>query len=216
MRTARYFRLVLQALVVALLALGSACSSDSSSGKGDPDVAQVEDTATANPDTASDVAQPDVATKDNTQPEGDVTTDLASGDAPADDQTAAADTAGDWSYCDAKVDTNCLEIHRGESVFYQRISKFDTLEFDDEGTPRTVVKLSDLIQAEITETPENFRYQVFGTDEYTFGGYASWDQVMQGYMEVGARRVIWEPTLELPDSWGVKDSYRIQLSPAGN
>ena len=118
--------------------------------------------------------------------------------------------------CDGLGDSDCVQVHRGESVFYRRPSHFESLQVMDRDTPRTVIRLTALIDAEVTDDPVAWRYQFIGVDNYTFGGFATWDQLQQGYMEVGSRRVIWDPTLELPDSWRVKDTWRVVLSPAGS
>lgn len=117
--------------------------------------------------------------------------------------------------CDGLIDANCVQIHRGEAVFFRRPSGFPAFDLTDRGTVRTVIRLHALIDAEVAADPTAWRYQFFGTDNYTFGGYATWEQVLQAYMELGARRIIWEPALELPDSWRVKDTFRIVLSPKG-
>lgn len=208
--------------VVVSMAVGSAgCSSDSQSNTTpEKDVAETPDTAQE-----EDLAQVDL----QVQPDAlDVTVpeDLATEDVP-DPQDLGIDQAVEpelvpdeqvedpWAFCDALTDTNCLEIVRGEKTWYQKLDRHATMQFDDKGTPRTVVRLSDLIESDIASDPGLWRYQIFGTDGFTFGGFATWDQMMQGYMELGARRVVWEPVLELPDSWRVKDSYQIVLSPAG-
>jgi hypothetical protein len=117
--------------------------------------------------------------------------------------------------CDSLGNKDCVEIRRGEKVFYRHVSDYDVTDYDDKGTVRTVIRLYDLVDEHVAAEPEKWRYQLFGTDGFTFGGFANWDQMLQGYMEVGSRRVVWEPILELPESWRVKDTYRIEMSPAG-
>lgn len=209
------------AVVLFLMAGYAGCSSDTES---DPtpgnDVAVTPDTAVeedlaqvdlqVQPD-AKDVAVPeDLATEDVPDPKDQGTDQAVEPELVPDEQVEDP-----WAFCDALTDTNCLEIVRGEKTWYQKLDRHPTIQFDDEGTPRTVVRLSDLIESDIAADPGLWRYQIFGTDGFTFGGFATWDQMMQGYMELGARRVVWEPALELPDSWRVKDSYQIVLSPAG-
>ncbi len=220
---------VLAALAVAgLLAIAAwGCDSDSGSGGNDgkdtagpaEDVPEAQDvqegadllaeTGEQTPETA---AQPDGRSPDDgiESPDSGMS-EVAEDLADADEVTPGI--PGDK--CDAMTDKNCVEIHRGESVFYRHIDYYPTFEFDDKGTVRTVIHLHELIDPEVAEEPDAWRYQIFGTDGYTFGGYAEWDHMLQGYMEVGVRRVVWEPALELPDSWRVKDAYLITLSPAG-
>ncbi len=193
--------------------LVSACSSQESSNEEPKDLKA---------DVSLDVRE-DVSVDVAPELKAEVASDLISEDVTdvAADSTVEPEIQVDtvvedkWAFCDVATDTNCIEIVKGESVFYQKIGRHPTMEFDDEGTPRTVVRLSDLIEADAIPEPDAWRYQIFGSDGFTFGGYASWDQMMQGYLEVGARRVVWEPVLELPDSLRVKDSVRIVLSPAG-
>jgi hypothetical protein len=219
--------LTILAAACLLAAAGWGCGGDSGgSGNGGKDSSgPVEDVPAA--DDASDgndlgadaarvepdgVVGPDgIRPQDGVEPLDGPASEVGEGLAVADEVTSGI--PGDP--CDAMTDKNCVEIHRGESVYYRHIDYYPTSEFDDKGTVRTVIDLADLIDPEVAEEPDAWRYQIFGTDGYTFGGYAQWDQVLQGYMEVGDRRVVWEPALELPDSWRVKDAYLITLSPAG-
>ncbi len=116
--------------------------------------------------------------------------------------------------CDGMTETDCVEIHIGERVYPLRLGSFTPFAYDDEGESKMVVTLSDLIIEEATETPQNFRYQIWGTDGYTFGGYATYTNMQNGYIEVATRRVIFDPAQELPNSYNVKDTYKITLSPA--
>lgn len=117
--------------------------------------------------------------------------------------------------CDSITDKNCIQIQRGESIYYRRPAEYKSFEYNDKGITRTVIRLSEMFDANIAENLTKWRYSLLATDGYTFGGYASWDQITQGYLELGSRRVMWEPILELPDSWRVKDLYKIVLSPTG-
>lgn len=176
-------------------------------GGAGPDPADV---TTAEDDGAGDPGDPPDAAGDAGQGEdapatpGDVTVD------PGTDPGTEPDPT-----CDASIDANCVQIHRGEAVFHRRPSGFPAFDLDDRGTVRTVIRLHALIDAEVAADPAAWRYQFFGTDNYTFGGYATWEQVLQAYLELGTRRILWEPALELPDSWRVKDTFRIVLSPKG-
>jgi hypothetical protein len=202
--------LVALAAASLLMLVGWGCGGDSGgSGIGGKDaLGPVEDVTPATDVSAGTDPGPDngeVEPPDGQSPEV--------GEDPAVADEVASGIPGDP--CDAMTDKNCVEIHRGESVYYRHIDYYPTSEFDDKGTVRTVIDLADLIDPEVAAEPDAWRYQIFGTDGYTFGGYAEWDHMLQGYMEVGARRVVWEPALELPDSWRVKDAWLITLSPAG-
>jgi len=135
---------------------------------------------------------------------GEGTTDLSSS---ADQGQEVPET------CDALGNAECMEIQRGEAVTHRWLARYSSFSYDDRGTERTVIRLAELIDAEVTATPERFRYQVYGSDGYTFGGYATWEQLQQAYVELGSRRIIFEPALELPHSYAVKDAYLIVLSP---
>jgi hypothetical protein len=100
-------------------------------------------------------------------------------------------------------------------MYYRRLDTYTTVDIDDDGTMRTCVALPDLIDDAVTTTPEDFRYQIYGTDGYTYGGFATWTNMLDGYVELGNRRIYWDPSQLLPSSWYVKDSYLIVLSPAG-
>ena len=148
---------------------------------------------------------------------GDTTTlDAAALDAAALD-AAPPDAGVDAAprTCTALTDTGCLEVVRGETTYYRFLGDYTTIEFDDNGTTRTVVPLGDLIDAEVAPVPADWRYQIYGSDGYVFPGYATWTNMQNGYIEVGTRKVVWDTSQALPDSWRVKDSYRIVLSPAG-
>ncbi|MBN2495908.1 MAG: hypothetical protein JXR96_15055 [Deltaproteobacteria bacterium] len=117
--------------------------------------------------------------------------------------------------CDGLEDTNAFEIQRGESSFCRYLDRFESFEFQDGDYTRTVIRLAELVDAEVAEVPEDFRYMIYGTDGYTFGGYATWDNIQNGYIELGTRRVVWEPSQELPHSFRVKDAYLMVCTPAG-
>jgi hypothetical protein len=139
----------------------------------------------------------------------------ADADADADAEAEAEAEATEPGPCDGLTDTNCIEILLGETTHSRRLDSYATQEIDDAGTMRTVVFLPDLIDAWVTTTPENYRYQMFGTDGYVFGGYATWTNMLNGYIELSIRRLYWDPSQLLPNSWNVRDVYRIVLTPAG-
>lgn len=121
--------------------------------------------------------------------------------------------------CDPMTDNNCFEVDKGETKVLRLINKCASFDYNDvdqgETTVRTVIKLTDLVGTDVVGDPENWQYQVYGTDGYTFGGYATWTNVLHGYMDVNERRVVFEPEQNLPRSYRVKDSYRMVISPAG-
>jgi hypothetical protein len=118
------------------------------------------------------------------------------------------------SACSVIDDTDCIEIYLGESIHHYRISDFTVVDYEREGETLAGIRLSDLIDSGVTDSPDNFRYQVWGSDGYTFGGYASWSNMQNGYMELDSRTLFFELSQELPDSYNVKDSHKITLSPA--
>jgi len=185
-------------LLAALLAAPVACGGD------DDDGDTIEDTADASD--ADDTAAEDVVeeTTDTTPDADDVPGEA---DAPPEEV--------DPGPCDGMTDTNCLQIQLGEEMFYRRLDGYETQDIDDEGTTRTVVYLPDLIDEAITATPEDYRYQGYGTDGYTYGGFATWENMLNGYIELGNRRLYWDPSQLLPNSWNIRDTYLLVLSPAG-
>jgi hypothetical protein len=190
-------------LVLALLAGPPACDSGDDDGTADAtDTADARDAADA-----ADAADGEGA--DDASPDG------ADGETEAGGEADAEPDGVDAGPCDGMTDTNCVEVQVGERTYYRRLDEYDTVDIDDEGTTRTCVPLPDLIDAEVTATPEDFRYQVYGTDGYTYGGYATWTNMLNGWIELGNRRIYWDPSQMLPNSWNVRDSYLIVLSPAG-
>jgi hypothetical protein len=165
-------------------------------------------------DVAPDPGSADVPAAADTSG-GETAPDVAAGTdaAEAVEDLAAVDTAP--YTCDSMGDKNCFELQRGESHYFRKLDTYETQVFDDKGNDRVVVRLQDLVDSEVAEDPAAWRFQVFGTDGYTFGGFATWVNVQNGYIELGTRKVVWEPSQELPDSWRVKDAYLMVLSPAG-
>ena len=118
--------------------------------------------------------------------------------------------------CNALTNINAVEIRRGEQTFCRHIDNYSSFEFSVEDYSGTAIHLADLIDADIAEVPEDWRYQAYGTDGYTFGGYASWSNMQNGYLELTTRRIVFESSEELDHSFFVKDSYLIVLTPAGS
>ncbi|MBN1944246.1 MAG: hypothetical protein JW797_01165 [Bradymonadales bacterium] len=116
--------------------------------------------------------------------------------------------------CEPLTNLDCIEIQRGETAYHRWLVDYPTLQFDDEGTLRTVVPLADLVDEEVAADPDAWRYQVYGTDGFTFGGFATWTNMLNGYIELTTRKVVFDPSQELPRSYRVKDAYLIVLSPA--
>jgi hypothetical protein len=121
--------------------------------------------------------------------------------------------SGNVEHCDGKVDTDCIEIHNGESIHYKKISLLPTVEIVHDGETLTVVPYAEIITSDLISDPENFRYQIYGTDDYTFGGYATWYNMENGYLEVTTRRTIFDESQNLDASFRVKFSYKILISP---
>jgi hypothetical protein len=115
--------------------------------------------------------------------------------------------------CDPMTDHGCIMVRIGEREFLRTIADYETLEFNDEGTTRTVIHLWQLVDEEITTQPDQQRYKIYGTDGYTFSDYLYWEDFLGGYIEIGTRRVVYEPALELPRLFRVKDAYLIVALP---
>ena len=193
-------------LLAALCAAPAACGGDDETADTVEDATDVRDT----PEVVDDVAPEDLP--------GDTAEDATDVLPDADDVPVEADAPAEEvepGPCDGMTDVNCLEIQLGERMFYRRLDGYETQELDDEGTIRTVVYLPDLIDEAVTPTPEDYRYQGYGTDGYTYGGFATWDNMLNGYLELGNRRLYWDPSQLLPNSWNIRDNYLIVLSPAG-
>lgn len=130
-------------------------------------------------------------------------------------QDAATQSDGATGECNALTDKNAIEVVRGEQTFCRYLSDYDSFSYQVDVYSGTAINLHELIDEEITTTPDSWRYQVYGTDGYTFGGFATWTNMLRGYLELTTRRVIFELDQELPHSFYVKDAYRIVLTPAG-
>lgn len=124
---------------------------------------------------------------------------------------------GDERQCDALNTSECVEIRVGESVFYRFIADYESFQYED---PRhgtfEVIKWADMIDERIVSSPEEYRYQVIGTDGYTFGGYVTWDDMQLAYLNINTRRTTFDDVSDLDASYNVKDSYLLTLVPAGN
>ena len=121
--------------------------------------------------------------------------------------------------CDPMNDKNCFEVDKGETKVLRLINRYNAFDYSDvdqgETTVRHVIKLTDLVGTDVVPDPGNWQYQIYGTDGYTFGGYATWTNIQHGYVDVNERRVVFEPEQNLPRAYRVKDSYRMVISPAG-
>jgi hypothetical protein len=65
--------------------------------------------------------------------------------------------------CDPMTDHGCIMVRIGEREFLRTIADYETLEFNDEGTTRTVIHLWQLVDEEITTQPDQQRYKIYGT-----------------------------------------------------
>jgi hypothetical protein len=115
--------------------------------------------------------------------------------------------------CDPMTDHNCITVRIGEREFIRTFADYESMEFNDEGTMMTVIRLWQLIDEEITPEPDQQRYKIYGTDGYTFSDYLYWENFLGGYIELGTRRVVFDPAQELPRLYRVKDAYLIVAFP---
>ncbi|MBP7553456.1 MAG: hypothetical protein KA885_08515 [Spirochaetes bacterium] len=126
------------------------------------------------------------------------------------------DALKDEGTFDALNNTNCFEVVKGETTYKRWLSDYDSFEYDYEGSMMTAINLRELINEEVTANPENFRYKIYGIDNYTFGDYASWTNIQNAVVGIGTRRVVFNPNQSLDHSYNIKWAYRIVLSPAAN
>jgi hypothetical protein len=115
--------------------------------------------------------------------------------------------------CDPMTDRSCIMVKVGEREFLRYFADYESMEFNDEGTMMTVVPLWQLVDDEITPEPDQKRYKIYGTDGYTFSDYLYWENLLGGYIELGTRKVVFDPALELPRLYRVKDAYMIVAYP---
>ena len=131
---------------------------------------------------------------------------------PAGDQ----DGTMDHGVCEPLTNRQCIEIQRGEAVFHRWLVDYDSFSYDSQynGTIE-VISVAELIDIKVTDDPSAYRYQIYGTDGFTFGGFASLANMENAYMEVSTRLTVFDESQQLPHSFNVKDSYLIVLAPAG-
>jgi hypothetical protein len=110
-------------------------------------------------------------------------------------------------------DRGCIQIDVAGASHYRVIPREQAVTVDDGGRSRTAVPLIALIDAEITASPENWRYKFYAADGFTHGGYATWANLQRGYIELDTRKLVFAASEGLPHSFRVKDAYRIELSP---
>lgn len=139
----------------------------------------------------------------------------ACGQADNENEPGMGDATPQRGECNARDDINCIEIQIGEQKFHRWFADYQSLTYTYEADEYTVMHLHELIDSDITNEPQNYRYQMYGTDGYTFGGFASWENMQNGYMVLGERRVLFDPSQQLPHSFNVKLSYLMVLSPVG-
>jgi hypothetical protein len=119
--------------------------------------------------------------------------------------------------CNAMTDSRCIEVRKGESVFHRWVDDYEAVPRESTSQAAlTVIRWADMIDDEVTSSPEAFRYQIYGTDGYTFGGFASWQDIQRANLEVGTRRTTFNADAGLGDSFNVRDSYLLVLSPASD
>ena len=126
------------------------------------------------------------------------------------------DALKDEKTFDAINNTNCFEVVKGETTYKRWLSDYDSFEYDYEGSMMTAINLRELINEEITAAPENYRYKIYGIDNYTFGDFASWTNIQNAVLGIGTRRVVFNPNQGLDHSYNIKWAYKIVLSPAAN
>ena len=135
---------------------------------------------------------------------------LACASTPQDEATPAAAT----SACDVRSDRSCIAIERDGARRIRRLTDYTPVRVDDRGTLRTVIRLSDLIDAEIAPKPHTWRFKLYATDGFTHGGHASWPNLQHGFIELKSRRVFFADSEGLPNTYRVRDTYLIELSRA--
>ena len=192
----------LPVLLVLLAAAAAGCGSDGSSQ------ADGHEDTTPDPDA---IDAPDEAASEETagEEEGDVVEEEA-GDALEEDPVEEEIVRPP---CDPMTDRSCIMVRIGEREFLRYFADYESMEFNDEGTMMTVIQLWQLIDEEITPEPDRRRYKIYGTDGYTFSDYLYWENFLGGYIELGTRKVVFDPAQELPRLYRVRDAYLIVAFP---
>ena len=170
--------------------------------------------------TQSDGGDPPAEASDGSDAPGDAATEedaLEDADVPleAADLTQEDPAEEEITHppCDPMTDRSCIMVRIGETEYIRYLADYETLEFNDEGTMMTVIHLWQLVDEEITAEPDQQRYKIYGTDGYTFSDYLYWDNLLGGYIEIGTRKVVYDPAQELARLYRVKDAYLIVLLP---
>ena len=120
---------------------------------------------------------------------------------------------GQATVCRAHTDRHLLQIDVGSKTYCRPIHRARATTIDDGGVTRTVVLIATLVDREIVEQPTAQRYKLYATDGFTHGGYATWDNLRHGYIELATRKVVFAESQKLPHSFRIKDVYRIEVLP---
>ncbi len=115
--------------------------------------------------------------------------------------------------CRPRQDKGCFQIDLDGHSHALRIPTERAVSVDDGGVTRNAVPLAALFDEDVVADPTRWRYKLYATDGFTHGGYATWDNLQHGYIEVGTRKVFFDASQNLSHSFRIKDAYRIELLP---
>ena len=112
--------------------------------------------------------------------------------------------------CDAQTDRRCFRINVDGRALQRRIPGDRATTIDDGGVERVVVPLTEVIDADAIGNAAERRYKFYATDGFTHGGYATWENIRNGYIEIDTRKLIFAPSQDLSHSFRIKDAFRVE------
>lgn len=141
---------------------------------------------------------------------------LGCGQADGSDPTGDTGAHDDHGTCEPLTNPACIALQRGETLYDRWLADYPSHQYQSQyDGALTVIDLADLVDSEVAADPSAYRYQIFGTDGYTFGGFATWTNIQSAYLDVVTRLTVFDASQQLPHSYDVKESYLIVLTPAG-
>lgn len=115
--------------------------------------------------------------------------------------------------CHPREDKGCFQIDVDGRSHARRIPTERAISVEDGEVTRNAVPLSALLEGGVVEDPTQQRYKLYATDGFTHGGYATWENLQHGYIEVDTRKVFFDASQNLSHSFRIKDAYRIEVLP---
>jgi len=102
-------------------------------------------------------------------------------------------------------------VKSGELVLPKYFDVVEKIIFEDAES----IRLTEFIDSTITIYPQLYAYRIIGADGYypALKGVPDniWEQMSYGYLKIEIKKVVFDPILNLPGKYNVKDMETIQL-----